>query len=381
MSGAGRLDGIGPLWLQRVAQESARAAGDLWVPVIESPVELMLTQAVPISAWDQGPLVAAGVPAFGIGGIVPAEADQLNWDTYHTPQDTVEYQSAATLGHSGRVVEATVRQLLTMDEFPEESGPYVYFGTAGTALRGPALWLIFILLVGLFFAGSLRVSYRPLADSLAGWRNGLPHFLSIWLPWVASALLLYLFVEVGLMEGFAKYPALAKDPIIFNPRWPAVILYLLGLGLFFWLGRKAAARSATIATFRERKSLALFVVGLAALYILIKNPFSLLFLLPVLVWFFIGGRRHLGWWLDGLLFLLGGLVLYVLLYFFGALFLRNGFAVLWYVLMMFSIRMVGFWTMAVITAVVAAGLSLVVQPAVPAPQEQEEPSSVVMGRA
>ena len=93
--------------------------------------------------------------------------------------------------------------------------------------------------------------------------------------------------------------------------------------------------------------------------------FSLLFLLPVLIfWLLIVARQGAGWKaVDVVLFLLGGLVFYGLFYFFGFITYDYNFAFAWFMLMMFSIRMIGFWTAAVITAIVAAGLSLVVEPA------------------
>lgn len=232
-------------------------------------------------------------------------------------------------------------------------------------LRGPVLWLMLIGFVALFLVGSWWVGgKRPFPQIAHGWLTALPHFLGLWLPWVASGLLLYLLVEVGLMEKFAAYPAVARDPILFNPRWPAVIIYVLGLGLFFWLGRRLAARwQREMPAFWQRKSLTLLVVGLGGLYILLLNPFSLLFLVPLLFWFLIKGRQSVaGRVLDWALALAGGLIVYVLLYFFGFVILRNNFAILWYILMMFSIRMVSFWSLAVATAVLSSGLALVVNP-------------------
>ncbi|MGB5059117.1 MAG: hypothetical protein WBO48_10490, partial [Candidatus Promineifilaceae bacterium] len=339
------------------------------VPAIVPTYEQVLSQAVPISLWDQGPLVAAGIPAVGFGEICPAEHAEDCWDTYHSELDTLEHQSPATLHQSGRIAEASVRQLLSMTAFPQESGPYLYFPGSNGVLRGPVLWLIFGVFIALFLVGSWWVGgKRPFSQIAHGWLTALPHFLGLWLPWVASGLLLYLLVEVGLMEKFDAYPAVARDPILFNPRWPAVIIFVVGLGLFLWLGRRLVARwQREMPAFWQRKSLTLLVVGLGGLYILLLNPFSLLFLAPLLFWFLVKGRQGVaGRVLDWALALAGGLIVYVLLYFFGFVILRNNFAILWYILMIFSIRMVSFWSMAVATAVLASGVALVVNPPVTA---------------
>jgi hypothetical protein len=62
------------------------------------------------------------------------------------------------------------------------------------------------------------------------------------------------------------------------------------------------------------------------------------------------------------LFLLGGLVVYALVYVFGFQTLRMDWGFLWYMLNMFSIRMITFPTAAMILAVFAAGLSLIAAP-------------------
>ncbi len=73
--------------------------------------------------------------------------------------------------------------------------------------------------------------------------------------------------------------------------------------------------------------------------------------------------------LNILLFALGGLLVYALVYVFGFTVLRIGWNFLWYLLNMFSSRMIAPQTAAVITAIIAAGLALFVLPPVgPAPQ-------------
>ncbi len=365
MFATGQYRDHGRLWLQLTAQAAARAAGDLWVPNISGLLDQLSQQAVPISGMDQGPIVAAGVPAFGFAGRCPPERSLRCLATFHSPLDNMDVQDAGVLHQSGRVTEATLRQLLSMQAFPNESGPYLYFESSHQVVRGAPLWLIFIGFVTAFFAGSYFTGGPGWRSKLEQWRRALPHLLSLWLPLVASVLLLYLLVAVGLMDKYHRYPGTSKDPVWFNPRWPAVILFLIGLWAFLSLGRRLLRRYRAEATpygYAQTKSLSLLIVGLAGLYILALNPFSLLLILPTLFWFLIGDRR--GWIraVDVALLLLGGAVFYFLLYSLAA-FRGLGLYALWFMMMMFSVRMVSFTSMAVATAVVAAGLSLIVRPA------------------
>jgi hypothetical protein len=362
-----------PLWLALLARESARANDGLWQVNLPSVIDQVTGQAAPVSLMDQGPLVAAGVPALGFAAHTPPEVAGQHYLLWHDPGDTMQTQSPASLGQSGLVAEALIRQLLSMETFPQESGPYLYFDGSGQVLRGLPLWLFFIGFVGLFFLGSYLVGRSAFRQKLHMWRLALPHFLGLWLPLLASIVLLYVLVEVRLMDAYARYPATTKDPLLLNPRWPAVIIFLLGLALFLAIGRWAVRRFAgelAAPPFSAVKSLAMLVVGLGGVYVLILNPFSLLFFLPLPFWFLIGGRRRFGKILDILFFLLGGLVVYGLIYIFGFQTLRYDFAFLWYMLNMFSIRMLSFLSAAMITAILAAGLSMVVNPPRKKPEEQ-----------
>lgn len=150
-----------------------------------------------------------------------------------------------------------------------------------------------------------------------------------------------------------------------NPDWLAIGLFVLGLALFFFIGRKLAAlylRKTDLVEFGAIKSLVFFIIGVVGVYIIIANPFSLLFIVPVLFWFLITGRRGLWKLLDSLFFLLGGLVVYALVYFFGFVNLRYGFVFLWMFLNMFSTGTISFGALIASTAVLAAGLALLVNP-------------------
>ena len=361
----GQFSGYGPIWLALTARDAADAADGLWQVNLRAPLDQVLDQAVPVSFMDQGPMIDEGVPALGFTGGYQPEFTDLHKHLWHDPDDTMEYQTPPALQGSGLVTEALIRQLLSMDSFPQESGPYLYFDGSEQVLRGLPLYLIFIGFVGLFFVGSILLGNAPIREKVKAWPGAFTHYLGLWLPLVASIFLLYLFVEIGVLVEYHVYPATTKDPEMLNPDWLAIGLFVLGLALFFFIGRKLAARflrNADVVEFGAIKSIAFFIIGVVGIYILIANPFSLLFIVPVLFWFLITGRRGFGKLLDILVFLLGGLVVYALVYFFGFVILRYGIVFLWMFLNQFSTGTISFGALIASTAVLAAGLALLVNP-------------------
>jgi hypothetical protein len=360
----GQYRNYGPIWLAltaRAASRAARSAGVEWDVYLRAPFDQITDQAAPVSFMDQGPIVAAGIPALGFTGRAPVEDSDLHYHLWHDPDDTLEHQSAASLNQSGLIAEALIRQLMSMDSFPQESGSYLYLDDSGQTVLSAPLWAIFIGFVSLFFIASLR------AGKPGGWFDALPHFLGLWLPLLGSVILLYGFVAVGLMNKYHAYPATTKDPDLLNPRWLTIILFLVGLSLFLYLGRRFVRQYAGDATqprprHADIKSLALFIVGLGGVYVIAISSFSLLFFLPLGFWFLINGRQGSARSLDIMFFALGGLIVYALIYIFGFTVLRYNFAFLWYMMYMFSTRMIGFYTAVVITAVIAAGLTMIVNP-------------------
>jgi hypothetical protein len=361
----GQFEGYAPVWIAIAAREAAEAAGAEWEVLLKGPIDQVLNQAITISLTDQGPIIAAGVPAVGFGAGYPPEYGDEHYNLWHDPDDTMEHQSPEALLQSGIITEALIRQLLAMESFPEGSGPYLYFDDSGQIFSGLPLYLIFIGFVSLFFVGSYFTSRDSLAEKGKQWLSGLPHFLGLWLPLVASILLLYLLVEFRLMDEYFSYPGTTKDVAQLNPRWPAVIIFLLGTGVFFAIGRWAVRRfagDATAPAFGRIKSLAFLIIGVIGVLVLITDPFALIFFVPVLFWFLIGGRKRFGRILDIIFFLLGGLMIYALIYFFGFQILRYGFVFLWYFISAISTGMFSFMDVAAGAAVMAAGLSMIVNP-------------------
>lgn len=361
MEPTGQFRGYGAISVQLAARAAARAAGDLWVPRLRAPLEQVLDQAVPISFMDQGPFVAAGVPALGFAGWVPEAHREEHWQSYHSPGDTMALQGARSLHQAGRVAEALVRQLQGAPPPVREGGPYLYSEGSGELLRGAPLAAIFAGIVGLFALGSAAAGGWTARRVGAAWRRAWPDVAAIFVPLALSMVVLRALVASGLMLDFHLYPATPKDPEIFQPRWPAVAIYLGSLAGMLALGRWLARRVGGEApSFADRKSVALALVAAAGLYVATVNAFSLLFVVPALAWLGVGGRRGLGRVVDGVCLATGGLVLYALVYFFGFVILRSGLGVLWYLMMMFAIGMVSLPSAIAVAAVLAGGAALAV---------------------
>lgn len=361
----GQYNGYGPIWLALTARDAAAAAEGLWQVNLRSPLDQALDQAVPVSFMDQGPMNDMGIPALGFAAGYPQEFGDQHYFLWHHPDDTMAYQTAEALQGSGLVAEALIRQLLSMQTFPEESGPYLYFDGSQQVLRGLPLTLIFVGFVALFFVGSYLSGATPLSSKVKQWPGAFVHYLGLWLPLVAAILMLYLFVEVGILLKYHEYPATTKDPEILNPDWLAVGLFFLGLAILLVIGRWLAGRilqKYPALSFGPIKSLAFMLVGIAGVYLILMNPFSLIFFAPLFFWLLITGRKRAGKILDILFFLLGGLLVYALIYFFGFKILRYGIVFLWMFLNMFSTGTISFGAAMVSTAVLAAGLSMLVNP-------------------
>ncbi len=358
MSAIGQFEGYGPLWLQQLAQESSKQGEAEWIPAMKSVIEQILDQAVPVSFMDQGPMVSAGIPAVGFAGTYPAEYSDAVWDTYHSERDSVIYQSAHSLEQSGRVAEATIRGLMSLDEFPKQNLPYVYRESDFKILQGWPLKLILLCAILPFFVIA-GIRFRRIKERTTQlWKNACLSFLAMWIPLIASIMELYLFVKIGLMDEYHLYPATSKDPAIYSPKWMAVILFLVTLAALIWLGNRFARKFTNPSSENHLSVVSFLVIGIGSVVIFLKNPFSVILILPLYIWGLIHHRSSFRW-MNIVWFLLGGAMIYALIGYFGFVIMQNDFAILWYLMMMFSCGMIGFPTAVIITGLLASGIILV----------------------
>lgn len=360
----GQYRNYGPVWLPLLARDAAVQANTDWDVSLRAPLDQVLDQAGPISFMDQGPLIAAGVPAVGFTGKVPVQYVDEHYRLWHDPDDTIANQDPNSLEQAGQVVEATIRALQILESVPQQSGPYLYFDSNGRILLTEQLMPFFLAFVGSFFLLSVLASRKKQAKGLTNWNHLVAHFAALWLPLLSSIFVLYLLVALGVMQSYDTYPATTKDPELLNPNWLAIAIFVIALFLLLYIGRKLTGKYINTHLSlpeADKRGFAFLILGACSIYILAINPFSLLFIAPTVVWFFIRGKAGLGVFVDLVLFLSGGLFFYGLFYFFGFVTLRYNLAFLWFLMNMFSIQMISPATAAVIAAVVASGLSLVVR--------------------
>jgi hypothetical protein len=226
------------------------------------------------------------------------------------------------------------------------------------------LLALMAVLCGTFFLAAFLTGRRLPGGILDALREGLAHYLALWLPIVASLFVLYLFVAVDSFSNIDLFPANPEELAAFSPRWLSVILYLLALAELLNLGRGLEAVLFDYLghpNFLQVKSLALVMVGFGCLYFLLTSPGAIVLYLPVATWIFITGRQGWGRVLDIALFLFGGAMFLAFVLFMASVSAESGPEVLWYMLMATAVRTVSMPIAIATTIILAAGLSLVVK--------------------
>lgn len=361
----GQFAGYGSLELQLTGQEASVIQEGGWIPRIPEPLEQIRDQVIPFSIDDQGPLIAQRLPAIGLNGWTQGDREEQSVQLLYSPVDTIGKQSAEVLQQSGSAVEGLYRQLQTLETSLANRAPYLYYAESEQQLRPGFILLVLIALVLIFFVVSYYIGSKEQGGYLAGIVAALPHFLGLWLPLLASLLVLYLFVAIGLVEDYDVYPATFNDPVISQPKYIVLLLWIIALWEFFQLGRRAIdlyMQQRPAISFNNTKSLALVIIGLGAAYVLMLNPMSVILIFPLLTWLFISGRQGRGKVLDIILLLLGTALVLISSVYLGFQILGNSVAILWYFLLLIAIRTISFSSALAITAMIAAGISLVIPP-------------------
>ncbi len=351
----GQGKGYADLWLVGLFQQAAEETG-LWQTYFPDWMTQIMERAILISFTDQGPFLTHGVPALGLGGFAE------EWPHYHLPGDTIERISPDTLEQGGKLTEAVVRELNTRKEIPPAQQDYLYFDQEERSFFIPASPLAaanFVLILPLILAMAYQLNffYR------AGKNLKIPflHALVNVLPPLAGLITLYLLDCTAIFPQFTFYPAPPLDPILYQPRWGGIVIFLMAIIIGALLARYLRQHYLEPAEPMGTKTAALLILTFVAVAAYIKNPYTVFFILPVvLLWPFLPGyfprskRKRIA---AIVLFFAGGLFLYGGVYFFGVILQLGGY-MLWYLMLMLSLRMVAPYTALAACLVIGSGLTL-----------------------
>jgi len=211
----GQLTGFAPPWLRQLVQHAAEANG---LPVkAPSGLQEHIERALHISWADQGPFLAAGIPAINLGSASTDRAREKA--VYHSPLDTVENLKVASIEKYGAAAERIVRTLDGVPSIPKES--LESFKLWGTLFLGSnaisALHILAFIPLPVVFYFHLR-NYGGRLNRIRIGRELLA-FLATTMPFVAIYFSISLTRGLRLLPIYDLYPATPKDPVLENPSW------------------------------------------------------------------------------------------------------------------------------------------------------------------
>ena len=267
-----------------VQTASARITEQAGLPPVRPPAwQQLLTLAFPYTLYEQGPVLARGIPAVTIttSGDVPRAP---LGDTPHRLNGT----RLAVIGRSTQQLLGSLDQGL---DLAQGTTSYVYLGQR--IVRGWAIELVLVAMLLPFLVATVdlfahcRRRRIPLAPALRSLRSRIGF-------WLFIGAVFALLVLVGAFPTGAPLPVALETAAARH--WPTLPLAVLGvLGFVGWLVvrvRLAPRRRARPEEELAGHTGALLGLSVVALLAAATNPFALIFLLPSLhAWLWIPQAR------------------------------------------------------------------------------------------
>jgi len=339
MSCMGQFEGYTPLWLRQTVVAAGRAHGVR----LEQPTGVWewIERAVEVSPQDQGPLLAASVPAINLS------TNSLDNDAvrarYHTPDDVFRNFDPVSFQMLGATVQQAVATLDTLPRQPRgnthdfQVSPSRYLpGLLMGLLQGLAL--LPLVLAGGFAA----LNFSQEKFELHGWRFFGPA------SWVIApcfaALVLYILTGLNVLPRYEIYPATPKDPFLYH--LPLALIAALALVMVLGLMQLAKFRNQVEAPptpFGVKKRILFLWVVVVALAAFFDNPYAMWFFLGVFAYatlLLVPPRGILSRLVNALLLLASALPFVAMLYSFGHE-IYLGWRITWYLVLQAAY---GVWT-------------------------------------
>ena len=240
-------------------------------PQRPSPLEQLIDLGFPFTLFEQGPLLAHGLPALTLtsGGERPPAAFL----------DRADRLDGTRLASLGRSAQQLIRWLDSGAELTPGTAAYVYFGPR--ILPGWAIELVLIgalvpfLVAAVDLFARCRRRHIPLGPALRSYRSRA----GFWL-WAAAVFLVF-----ALLGFWPAAPDVAL-PLNGSPGtdWPVAALValamLVGLGWLVTRERLLPRRQVSPTEELAGATAALLALAVVSLLVVATNPFALIFLLP-----------------------------------------------------------------------------------------------------
>jgi hypothetical protein len=268
----GQFGGYTPMWLREVARRATQAEG---IEFADPPLSLEYAdRAVLISATDQGPFLAAGIPSIELTteGDHPVLQDEI----YHAPGDLMPLMRVDAFHTFGRIAERMVRTLDTIMIPREEVGVRLPDGRVASG------WPLRLAQIALFMPLLMATIRTTRGDP---WLRALGETLRRVAVLTAVYGAVRLLPALGVVPGYELYPPPPKHPLLYQPQVvPLLFPVLVGI-LVVLIVRSAWPPPALPA--RERRAGALLAMTLLALLVLWENPFAATTFLLLPAWFWV----------------------------------------------------------------------------------------------
>lgn len=319
-------------------------------PARATLVAQLLDLAFPLTIYEQGPFVAAGIPA-----VTLTTAGDRPPDAFGDRPGRLDGNRLAGLGRAAQELVGSLDQGLDVTQ-----GTSSFLWAGARIIRGWAIELLLFALLIPFVVGAvdLFARCRRRRISLLPAARGLRSRLAFW-AWFG--LVFYGFRLVGAWPDGPRRPPNPLTPAAGD--WPAGALIGFGvLVLGGWLVARQRLVPRRPATEEERlagNTVAILALGVVALLVLATNPYALVFVLPALhAWLWLPQLRRGRTGLARVLVLLAGLTGPALLV--GAVAFRLGLGLdaPWYVAGLATTGYVRLPTVATVLAAGACGAQL-----------------------
>jgi hypothetical protein len=353
----GQLKGFTPPWLRSLARNVVGAQG---LPVRAlSPFQEHFERTWLISRSDQGPFLAAGIPAINLGS---ESTDKVRERAiYHSAQDSIANIKESSIKTFGSAAERLIYALDSLPLIPRESPDsfrlwderYLWPG-AVTLLH----FVVFLPLPFIFYFHLKNQSRQGLATCIG---RELLAFAATWIPFLALYFGIRLVGAMRLLPSYSLYPATLKDPVLENPQW-SLLGGILGAVLFVAIVCFIVTRYALLSwpkpEFHSSKLTLLGLLTITAGLALFYNSYwaTAYLILPAWIWALVGCRKGWGRRIGNICWILAaGIPGYVFLWIYASR-LQLKWNFIWYQVLAIHTGLFSTWGYLLSVAAIAIGI-------------------------